>query len=421
MKYLYILLLILPLIGFGQGWEQTLGGENLEHGYWVQQTLDGGYIITGQVGIMGQLSNVGLIKTNGIGEEEWSQNFGGENSEVGYSVQQTNDGGYIIVGKIYLGGSNWDVFLIKTDFNGNIEWSQNFGGENSDVGLSVQQTSDGGYIITGSTFLEGENQLILIKVNEYGDLTWSKNPGFSSVGRSVQQTNDGGYIITGVSNHMWSDLILIKTDLNGELVWEKFFGGNNNDSGQSVQQTSDGGYIITGTYQINDLNYDVYLIKTDINGDEEWSKIFGDENNDSGNSVQQTIDGGYIITGTYETDYLNYDVYLIKTDINGDEEWVQTFGGENEDNGHSVQQTSDSGYIITGNTNSFGGGSYDIYLIKTDPQGNVTSTIELPITTTKRELIKTTNILGQENTTIKNQPMIEIYDDGSVEKRYIIE
>ena len=434
MKYLYILLFVLPLIGFGQGWEQTFGGIESDIGYSVQQTLDGGYVITGNTGSFGNgNSDVYLIKTDENGEEEWSQTLGGTGDDSSQSVQQTLDGGYIITGNTNsFGNGNSDVYLIKTDGEGNEQWSQTFGGTFNDYGKSVQQTLDGGYIITGFTnsFGNGSWDVYLIKIDENGDEQWYQTFGGIGVdeGFSVQQNSDGGYIITGRTGGSFGnnnyDVYQIKTDENGDEQWYQTFGGTGNDWGRSVQQTEDGGYITTGyTESFGNGSYDVYLIKTDENGDEQWYQTFGGTGNDRGWSVQQNSDGGYIITGQTDS-FGNYvDVYLIKTDENGDEQWYQTFGGTDVDSGYSVQQTTDGGYIITGRTDGSNDIPYDIYLIKTDSEGNTTftSTIELPTPTSKRELVKTTNILGQENTTIKNQPMIEIYDDGSVEKKYIID
>jgi len=272
------------------------------------------------------------------------------------------------------------IFLSNTVFaQPDALWTKTFGGSDSDYGHSVQQTSDGGYIITGSTksYGAGGSDVWLIKTDASGDTIWTKTFGGSDsyVGYSVQQTSDGGYIITGVTysyGASGSDVWLIKTDALGDILWTETFGGNNFDRGSSVQQTSDNGYIITGyTYSYGTGSYDVWLIKTDASGDTIWTKTFGGSDSDNGHSVQQTSDGGYIITGSTQSYGAGSDdVWLIKTGTSGDTIWTKTFGGSDSDNGHSVQQTSDGGYIITGSTKSYGAGSYDVWLIKTDASGD---------------------------------------------------
>ena len=256
----------------------------------------------------------------------WTQQFGGFYKDYGSSVQQTTDRGYIIVGSSYNGLSytnpNPDVYLIKTDVNGNELWTKKFGEKvgyiynNYDEGRSVQQTSDGGYIICGQTnSFSNDYDVYLIKTDLNGDSLWTKTFGGTSYddGYSVQQTSDGGYIITGRG-----DFQLIKTDMNGNSLWTKTFADG---EGKCVEQTTDGGYIIAGNTYRQNGGVDIYLVKTDINGNELWTKRFGGGEDDYGNSVQQTNDGGYIVAGTRAFDYVSLwsNVYLIKTDQNGNE------------------------------------------------------------------------------------------------------
>tara|TARA_B100000700_G_scaffold226944_1_gene250517 strand:+ start:78 stop:1391 length:1314 start_codon:yes stop_codon:yes gene_type:complete len=433
-----LLLLCVPLIGLGQGWEKTFGGPNWDDGRSVQQTTDGGYIICGKTQLLNGVTgdyDVYLIKTDGNGNEQWSQTFGSIEYDAGHSVQQTTDGGYIICGKTNGYNFDADVYLIKTDAYGDSIWTKTFGDIwDEDEGNSVQQTTDGGYIITGMTSAD----IYLIKTDGNGDSSWTKTFTFNAytMGNSVQQTTDGGYIIIGTTsanggNGNW-DSYLMKTDAYGDSIWTKTFGGGLiHMDGMSGQQTSDGGYIITGGTGI-DLgggifaSIDLYLMKTDAYGDSIWTKTFGGSGNSQGYSVQQTTDGGYIIVGSSRFNGYD-DVYLIKTDANGIDQWNQSFpltGTFNNDKMPSirhdfdVQQTTDGGYIITGAY--YLNGPDDVYLIKTDGNGNITSTFNIPINT-NRELKKVVDILGRDINPEKNKPFIEIYNDGTVEKKIIIE
>jgi regulation of enolase protein 1 (concanavalin A-like superfamily) len=419
------------MIGFGQSWEKTFGGTEEDEGNSVQQTTDGGYIITGATESFGNGDvDVYLIKTDGNGDLLWTKTFGGAEEDEGYSVQQTTDGGYIIAGCTRSFGNGYQsVYLIKTDDNGVEQWNQTFGGTDEQWGNSVQQTTDGGYIIIGGTesFGAGERDVYLIKTDGNGDSLWTKTFGGTEEdeGHSVQQTTDGGYIICGDIQSFGNgneDCYLIKTNDNGIEQWNQTFGGIVHDGGVAVQQTTDGGYVIAGyTYSFGNGDDDVYLIKTDDNGIEQWNQTFGGSDEDGAYFVQQTTDGGYVIAGyTYSFGNGDEDVYLIKTDGNGVEQWTKTFGGSDADGGNTVQQTTDGGYVITGWTESFGNGDEDVYLIKTDGNGNVTSTFNIPVNP-NRKLEKVVDILGKETKPKTNIPFIEIYDDGTVEKRIVIE
>ena len=286
------------------------------------------------------------------------------------------------------GAGKADVYLIKTNALGDTQWTRTYGGADIDEGFSVQQTSDGGYIVAGLTwsFSAGLQDVYLIKTNASGDTQWTRNYGgtVNDWGYSVQQTSDGGYIVTGWTGSFGAgsaDIYLIKTNASGDTLWTRTYGGAQYDEGNSVQQTSDGGYIVAGyTYSFGAGSYDVYLIKTNASGDTQWTRTYGGTNDDEGFSARQTTDGGYIVAGYTGSFGAGGDVYLIKTNASGDTQWTRTYGGTGGDEGYWVRQTSDGGYIVAGWTGSFGAGNYDVYLVKTDSLGNVAASVSEPKT-----------------------------------------
>jgi len=359
-------------------WIKIFGGFGEDCGYSVQQTYDDGYIIAGYTGNIGQGGNVWLIKTDKNGNKVWDKTYGGKEGDQAYSVQQTFDNGYILAGVTNYsgGGADSDIWLIKTDENGNMLWDKNFGGIDRDEAYSVEQTSDNGYIIAGMTFSYGAGWVDawLIKTDENGDEQWNKTYGGIQVdmAKSVQQTSDGGYIAAGVTfSFNEGDIWLIKTDVNGDTMWNKTFGGTDFDEAHSVQQTSDNGYIIAGTTSsFGAGDKDFWLIKTDEYGNKTWDKTYGGKEGDQAYSVQQTSDNGYIIAGTTSSfGAENTNVWLVKTDADGNKIWNRTIGGKYGDIIYSIEQTSDNGYIMTGETGSFGDVNGDLWLIKTDSQG----------------------------------------------------
>jgi len=257
----------------------------------------------------------------------YNKTFGGSSDDVALAVQQTSDGGYILAGNTRSFGAGWgDAWLIKTDENGNKVWDKTFGGSSWDEAYAVQQTSDGGYILAGDTASFGA----------------------------------GGV-----------DAWLIKTDANGNKVWDKTFGGSEYEEALEVQQTSDGGYILAGDTASFGAGGDAWLIKTDENGNKVWDKTFGGSEYEEALEVQQTSDGGYILAGVTDSFGAGEgDAWLIKTDANGNKVWDKTFGGSSDDVALAVQQTSDGGYILAGLTTSYGAGGGDAWLIKTDAKGN---------------------------------------------------
>jgi hypothetical protein len=426
MKNLILTLVItLPLTLWGQGWEQTYDYGDEDWGRSVKQTNDNGFIITGTSLTLNNSLDVILIKTDVNGNEEWTQTFGGLLEDEGRSLDITTDNGFIIIGETDYSQDS-SVYVIKTDENGIEEWSQIFEGG---VGCHIQQTNDGGYIMTGYTrnYINGieDSEIWLRKIDENGNEEWGETFGGieNEYCGSVQQTTDGGYVMTGYTSSFGngsSDFWLIKTDENGQEQWNQTYGGQSYDRSSYVQQTTDGGYIMTGRTSSFGDSWDVWLVKTDENGQEQWNETYGGIDVDKCFSGQQTVDGGYVMTG-YTLQNNDCLLYLVKTDENGQEQWNQTFdSGDDGSQGWSVYQTTDNGFILTGWIYDVGN-NQNILLIKTDDQGNITSTFEIPLTNTNKKLEKTVNLIGQEIKPQTNTPIIEIFDDGSVEKKLIIE
>jgi hypothetical protein len=315
----------------------------------------------------------------------WNRTYGGAGDDRGHSMVQTSDGGFAIVGFTFSFGAGLsDVYLVKTDASGNIQWNKTYGGPGSDFGYSLIGTSDGGYAIAASTdtYADGYDDFWLIKTDASGNVQWSKTYGSpdDDVPSSLVATSDGGYAIAGIT---WSspavapvDMYLVKTDANGNMQWSKTYGGALWEECSSVVETSDGGYAMTGSttsFGPGDRS-DVYLVKTDSSGNMQWNKTYGGDSittNDSGSSVIQTSDAGYVIAGTtWSSSTGSNDVYLIRTDVNGALQWSRTYGGTSDERGRSMVQASDGGYAIAGYTYSFGAGAPDVYLVKTDSLGN---------------------------------------------------
>jgi hypothetical protein len=357
-------------------WTRTYGGGDDEIAYSVQQTTDGGYIIAGYTTSFGAgAEDVYLVKTDANGDTLWTRTYGGTATDYGWSIQQTSDDGYIVAGWTKsFGAGGEDVYLVKTDADGNTLWTRTYGGSQYEEAWSVQQTTDGGYIITGYTysFGAGGGDIWLLKTDANGDTLWTRTYGGSEYDDawSVQQTSDGGYIVAGQTRSFGAgsyDLWLLKTDANGDILWTRTYGGGDVDYGRSVQRTPDGAYIVAGyTRSFGAGDMDLWLLKTDANGDTLWTRTYGGTAGEYTYSVQQTTDGGYIIAGeTMSFGAGVWDVYPVKTDANGDTLWTRVYGGSAADYAYSVQQTSDGAYVIAGGTMSFGPpGKRDVWLLK---------------------------------------------------------
>ena len=304
-------------------WQKTFEEFSDNHVYYIQQTTDGGYIFAGSMS-----GDVCVLKLNSDGSLAWQKTFGGTYYDQAYSIQQTTDGGYIVA------GYKWsDVYILKLNSDGSLAWQKTFGESGHDRAYSIQQTTDDGYIVAGytDTFGADNHDIYVLKLNSDGSLAWEKTFGGNHYdgAYSIQQTTDGGYIVAGGYITSFGavdrDIYILKLNSDGSLAWEKTFGGNNYDEAYSIQQTTDGGYIVAGcTGSFGAGNYDVYVLKLNSDGSLAWQKTFGGVSEDYAYSVQETADGGYIVAGdTYSFRKLSsypyyYDVYILKLDSNGE-------------------------------------------------------------------------------------------------------
>ncbi|OGC42105.1 hypothetical protein A2Y85_03900 [candidate division WOR-3 bacterium RBG_13_43_14] len=344
----------LTVLSGGILWEKTFGGDREDYGYSVVENLSQHRYIT--VGRSRSAGNGGydvyLFAVDTNGTQAWQLYFGGPVDDGAYDICKTNDGGYAITGYTFsYGVGGCDVYIIKTNDYGVLDWQTSCGGLNDEYGWDIEQTSDGGYIIVGYTnsFGNGGQDVYIIKLNSSGDTTWTKTIGGidSDFAYGVEQTSDGGYIIAGTTYSFGagnSDIYLIKLGANGDSLWAKTLGTSAADRGNDIAISGDGGYIIAG-----DNGNNVYIVKTDASGNISWQEEYGGSGTDYAYSIKPTSDGGYIITGasnSFSGSY--YDTYLIKISATGDSLWARVSNLVHNDYGYDVIQTNDGGYTAVG-------------------------------------------------------------------------
>ncbi len=381
-----ILVLGIAACGGGGGDETTanpppgraIPGSGNESGFAAGGTSDGGYIIVGTVspGVSGG-TDAYLVKVDATGNVAWSQSHGGSGDDKGYFVQPTLDGGYIVVGETTSAiGGGPGIHLVKTLSNGILDWEKTYPGivgiKHSE-GAVVRQTAGGGYIIAGTVpGAEGnpEPDAILIKTDASGNVQWQQTfgdelPNLWAEGYDVRQTPDGGYMLVGF--HEFTSSFAVKLDSNGVAQWEQAFGQLTGPI-YSVQQTTDGGYIYVGRTETGGGRCAALLVKADFQGTLQWEKTVGALTScPSRVTGMQTADGGYVIATKGNS--RSGDAYVVKTDASGNEQWARLYGGDGGDAVSAIVQRADGGYTVVGTTSSFGSTS-DIYFLQLDASGN---------------------------------------------------
>jgi hypothetical protein len=424
-KVLYILLslLVAPSLIYSQSipelqWKRCYGGNQIDEVRSMISTSDGGYIFagatrsskSGDVLNTHQDSNIAydiwIMKLTGTGAIQWQKCLGGTNSDMASSIIQTKSGEYVIAG--YTNSSDGDIsfqhggsdfWLIKLDTIGNIIWQRTYGGKNAEWAMSMVQTADEGFMLTGQTMSrDGDvagnpkiGAIWVVKLNTLGVLEWQNTFGDISTEQiySVVQTMEGGYIFAGETNsssvpgsHEGGDAWVVKLDSVGSVQWQKCFGGSDRDFAHSIIQTTDGGYIfaggtasVDGDITNNNGSSDAWLVKLDLLGNIEWQKCYGGNNSDGAFSIIQTLDGGYAFTGNMTffdegRDFDKGELWIEKLDAFGNSQWRGLFGGINAENGLCILQSTTGEYTLAGFTYSDDGdvsgnhGDEDIWIIK---------------------------------------------------------
>jgi hypothetical protein len=378
----------LGLTSYTSGWSKAYGGAGNEGANGnIVQTYDGGISFSGATSSYGAGGlDAWLIKTDPFGNTEWNNTYGGPLDDVFTDQIKTKDGAYVLSGyTMSFGAGNYDFWLVKVNASGAVQWSQTYGGIGSEQAYSVFQTNDGGYAITGDTNSSGagSSDFWLVKTDATGNMQWNKTYGGPGADNAmgVVQNSDGGYAIGGRTASFGAgglDIWLIKTDVSGNIMWNKTYGGPGTERANFMVQTNDGGYALFSPTAslVAGGGQDVWLVKTDATGNMQWNKTYGGPGTETAAYFIQTSDGGYALTGS-ETSFGagGEDIFLIKTDASGNTMWNRTYGGPNNESGFGVIQTNDGAYAILAQTRSFGYGNaanFDLYLIKTDIEFGLT-------------------------------------------------
>ncbi|MBI4931708.1 MAG: T9SS type A sorting domain-containing protein [Bacteroidetes bacterium] len=376
-------------------YQKTIGGTGNEENNYCIHTPDGGFLIAGSTTSAGAGGrDIYVMRTDSAMNILWSRTFGGPNDDVLFDRQPTlslgqiatpigaiqgPSGGFIILGHTFsFGQGSSDLYLLRIGDSGNLIWSKTFGTNQIERGISVQQLSNGDLLLLGDVESGpfGGKDVYIIRTDVNGNTLWNKRLGAGGADQifGAQVTSDGGFIFAGATTSSGAgnfDAHLLKSDASGNIQWSKTYGGFSNDSYQSIVELSSGGYAVTGyTQSFGAGTHDFILSNIDANGNILWSKTYGGGNSDIGDHLIQTSDGGYAFMGpSMSFGAGNFDVMLTKTDNTGNLQWSEVYGGAGIEIARSLDEMNSGGYHICGFTNSFGAGGFDIYSIRTDANG----------------------------------------------------
>ncbi|MEO0211970.1 MAG: hypothetical protein ABIN66_08995 [candidate division WOR-3 bacterium] len=361
---------------------QAYGGANDDDALSIIQTEDNGYVVTGWTTSFGSgYEDLLVFKLNPYASLVWASTYGGAGRDLAYTIIQTSDGGYAVAGYSWsfsVGGS--DCLFLKLNSDGSLDWARTYGETNlNDFLRSIIQTSDGGYAILGSAYssVTDSYDFLLIKLNQDGSINWARTYGGTGAeeGYSIIQTTDGGYVVVGYTMSFGpgdADFLILKIDSDGSIVWAKTYGGTAHDYPRSITQAPDGGYAVAGsTKSFGAGNDDFLILKLNSDGSLVWARTYGGADYDYANSIIMTSDEGCAIAGVTSSFGAGiYDNFLIKLNSDGSLAWARTFGGWSSDDASCLIQATDGGYVVAGETWSFGAGRYDFLVFKLSSDGS---------------------------------------------------
>jgi len=432
--FLLSLALLLQLSAFSQPsiqWQKSLGGTGYDAAYSIQPTSDGGYVVAGEsdsndgdvTGNHGD-ADFWIVKLTANMGIQWQKSLGGSDYDASHAIQQTSDGGFVVAGESYSNDSDVsgnhgldDCWIVKLSAGGDIQWQKCLGGSNNEIAYSIHQTTDGGYIMAGTSASNdgdvsgnhGGYDYWVVKLDSVGSIQWQKSLGGTNydAAQSVQQTFDGGYIVAGYTlsndgdvsgNHdttgNYYDYWIVKLLANGAIQWRKCLGGTGDDEAFSIHQTLDGNYIVAGESNSNNGNvssnhgnFDYWIVNLNGAGGIQWQKCLGGTSYDNAFSISLTQDGGYIVAGEGDSNdnqvtgnHGGGDYWIVKMNSIGSIQWQKCLGGTSGDYAYSILQTADGGYVVAGESYSNDGdvsghhgsiGAVDYWVVKLSPNNDI--------------------------------------------------
>lgn len=390
-KYLSIIFILFTHLSLSaqNQFQFTIGRPHNETSHSIIQLNDGKYIVCGHSLDLG-VSDIFVIKFSSNGVIDWSKSINGPWAGLhNFKIIKTIDGGFVISGHTSLSGAtSIDIYIVKLDANGNVQWTKQIGSPETDYGRSIIQTSDGGYIVTGYTNTNGStnNDVLILRLNSAGDYIWGKTLGGSNndIAYSIISSQDNGYILTGSTTSFGAggnDFLVVKLDVNGSVLWGKTIGESGNEVAYSVIQTQDNGYVFSGYTNSFNNESDLFTVKLDILGNLIWTRVVGGSLNDYGRSILQTTNNDFIICGETNSFSSTQDVYLVKLNPAGLLITSKVISINGIETSNSIIQTLDGGFITSGSTNSSGAGGLDFLITKFDINLNTCSNLIQPAST----------------------------------------